>query len=65
MTTHTPGPTTDERRAAMVAEARLIAAAPDLLAALKAAYEELRTHIGGDVTVQVSEAIAKAEGTQS
>jgi len=51
----------------LVANARLIAAAPDLLAALKEAHAALRHHPGGDTRsgyeiTRASAAISKAEG---
>jgi hypothetical protein len=48
--------------------ARLIAAAPELLAALMAAYEQAEESDGGRITVGMRErmaaVIAKAEGTK-
>jgi hypothetical protein len=49
------------------ANARLIAAAPDMLAALKQVEAEMRAGFGssfGETREQVRRAIAKAEGTQ-
>jgi hypothetical protein len=48
-----------------IADARLIAAAPDLLAALQDAVEYLQHHLPDDALAPHRAAIAKATGAQS